>query len=1213
MNAPLPAATLPRGTDISLEDKYTVREGRIYLSGTQALVRLPLMQKARDLAAGLNTAGFISGYRGSPLGAYDQALWQAREHLRQHDIVFQPGVNEDLAATSCWGTQQVTLYPEATHDGVFAIWYGKGPGVDRSMDVFKHANAAGTSPHGGVLVLAGDDHAAKSSTVAHQSEHNFISAGMPLLYPASVQEYLDYGLHGWAMSRYSGLWVGMKCVTEIVESSASVYVDPSRPAILLPDDFPLPEEGLNLRWPDTPLAQEARLQDHKLYAALAYVRKNRLNQVVMDSPQARFGIMAAGKAYVDMREALRNLGLDEEACRRIGLRIMKVGCVWPLNAQDAREFATGLQEILVVEEKRQVLEYALKEELYNWRDDVRPRVSGKFADRGDGGGEWTQPRGPWLLPPQADLSPALIARAIAQRLRPFPLPEDIRARIEAHIAILDAIEKAQSKPGTVIERKPWFCSGCPHNTSTRVPEGSRAMAGIGCHYMSIWMDRRTETFSHMGGEGAAWIGQQHFTGEKHVFVNLGDGTYFHSGILAIRAAVAAKANITYKILFNDAVAMTGGQPVDGSLSVPMIVAQVAAEGVSQVVIVTDEPEKYKGITLQGNPPVYHRDELDRIQKELREVEGTTVLIYDQTCATEKRRRRKRGTYPDPAVRAFINPDVCEACGDCSQASNCLSVEPLETPRGTKRRINQSSCNKDFSCVKGYCPSFVTLEGAQPRKPRALSAASGPAGPTQPESTPPEPVLPELYGTYGILVTGIGGTGVITIGNLLGMAAHLESKGVSVLDMAGLAQKGGAVASHIQIARRPEDIFSTRVPAAGARLLLGCDAIVSTMPDILVRMNPGHTQAVVNAAPAPTAAVIHNASWRFPSEETRERLRGAVGENCEFFDASALALALLGDTIYANPLILGYAWQKGWIPLKGDSLRRAIQLNGVMVEKNLAAFEWGRRAAHEGAHNLLPDTPAKVLAMPETLDQIIERNVQWLTSYQNAAYGERYRRAVAAIRKKEAEVMAMVAGNSEPPNYTDSNSGATGKDPVRLRLSEAVAHNLAKLMAYKDEYEVARLYADPSFLAQLRETFEGEPGRDYQLRFHLAPPRFALLDENGRPKKSSYGPWMFRAMKFLARLRILRGTPLDIFGKTEERQRERQLVEDYFALLEEFNRSLNAERLDSALELARLPESIRGYGHIKEAAMDKAEQWRAQLLQQYRQGKLETQEVRRNVA
>ncbi|NLC35601.1 MAG: indolepyruvate ferredoxin oxidoreductase family protein, partial [Alcaligenaceae bacterium] len=1117
----------------------------------------------------------------------------AKAHLKAHDIVFQPGVNEDLAATSCWGTQQVNLYPDATHDGVFSIWYGKGPGVDRSMDVFKHANAAGTSRHGGVLVLAGDDHAAKSSTVAHQSEHNLMSAGIPMLYPANVQEYLDYGLHGWAMSRYAGLWVGMKCVTEVIESSASVHIDPQRPNILLPEDFVLPEDGLNLRWPDTPLAQEARLLDHKLYAALAYVRRNRLNRIVQDAPQARFGIMAAGKAYLATREALRNLGLDDNACRRIGIRIMKVGCVWPMNAQDAREFATGLQEILVVEEKRQVLEYALKEELYNWRDDVRPRVSGKFADQGDGGGEWKQPRGPWLLPPHADLSPAQIARAIAQCLDRFALPEDIRARIAAHLAILDAKAQARADAPAAIERKPWFCSGCPHNTSTRVPEGSRAMAGIGCHYMTIWMDRRTETFSHMGGEGAAWIGQQHFTREKHVFVNLGDGTYFHSGILAIRAAVAARANITYKILFNDAVAMTGGQPVDGSLNVPAIIAQVAAEGVSRIVVVTDEPEKYKGVALHGSPPVYHRDELDRIQRELREVEGTTVLLYDQTCATEKRRRRKRGTYPDPALRAYIHTDVCEGCGDCSTASNCLSVEPVETPRGTKRRINQSSCNKDFSCVKGYCPSFVTLEGAQPRKPAPLAGMPAQSAATAPDAAAtPQPALPALDGAYGILVTGIGGTGVITIGNLLGMAAHLEGKGVSVLDMTGLAQKGGAVTSHIQIAAAPEDILSTRVPTARASLLLGCDAIVSTAPDVLERMRQGHTQALVNDTPAPTADIIHNAAWRYPSRQTHERLRQAIGEHCDFMDASALALALLGDSIYANPLMLGYAWQKGWIPLKGDSLRRAIELNGVMVDKNLSAFEWGRRAAHEGADAITPP-PARVLAMPETLDQIIERNTRWLTDYQNTAYAQRYAHAVQAIRQKETETL--------------------GRDETRLKLTEAVAHNLAKLMAYKDEYEVARLYTEPGFLERLRASFEGEPGQDYTLRFHMAPPRFARRDAQGRPQKTAYGPWLLKAMKWLAAMRRLRGTALDPFGKTEERRRERQLVEDYLAMLDEFTRSLDAQRLPAALELARLPDSIRGYGHIKEAAMNNADQRRAGLLERYRNGDMATTEARHNVA
>ena len=740
MNSPLTVAATDALRAVSLEDKYTLEKGRVYISGTQALARLPMLQKERDRLAGLNTAGYISGYRGSPLGGLDMALWKAKKHLASHDVVFMPGLNEDLAATAVWGTQQVNLYQNAQVDGVFGMWYGKGPGVDRSADVLKHANAAGTSKHGGVLMLAGDDHAAKSSSVAHQSEHLLIACGIPVLYPSNVQEYLDYGIHAWAMSRYSGLWVSMKCVTDVVESTASVDMDPERVQVVLPEDFEVPKGGLNIRWPDPPLDQEARMLDHKWYAALAYIRANRLNRVVIDSPKARFGIMAAGKAYLDVRQALTDLGLDDETCQQIGIRVFKVGCVWPLDAHDARDFATGLEEILVVEEKRQILEYALKEELYNWRDDVRPRIYGKFDERDNAGGEWSQPRGQWLLPARYELSPALIAKAIASRLERVGLPEDVRARVLYRIAIIEAKEREAARPRLTVERKPWFCSGCPHNTSTRVPEGSRALAGIGCHYMAMWMDRRTETFTQMGGEGVSWLGQMHFSGDKHVFVNLGDGTYFHSGLLAIRAAVAGKANITYKILFNDAVAMTGGQPVDGILTVPQIARQLAAEGTSKVLIVTDEPAKFASREgLPAEVAVHHRDEFDHLQKALRDTAGVTILIYDQTCATEKRRRRKRGEYPDPARRVFINEEVCEGCGDCSTASNCLSVEPLETPLGTKRKINQSSCNKDFSCLKGFCPSFVTAEGAQ------LKKAAGGRDPNAALAgfTLPEPTLPVL--------------------------------------------------------------------------------------------------------------------------------------------------------------------------------------------------------------------------------------------------------------------------------------------------------------------------------------------------------------------------------------------------------------------------------------------------------------------------------------
>ena len=1165
MNAPLDAgqrASLEAAlSSVTLDDKYTLERGRAYMSGIQALVRLPMLQQARDQAAGLNTAGFVSGYRGSPLGGLDLALWKAKKHLASHRVVFQPGVNEDLAATAVWGTQQVNLYPSAKYDGVFSMWYGKGPGVDRSADVLKHANSAGSSQHGGVLVLAGDDHACKSSTLAHQSEHIFKACGLPVLFPSNVQEYLDFGLHGWAMSRYSGLWVAMKCVTDVVESSASVDIDPQRTQIVLPGDFVLPEGGLNIRWPDPPLVQEARLLDYKWYAALAYVRANKLDRIEIDSPQARFGIITGGKAYLDTRQALVDLGLDDETCSRIGIRLYKVGCVWPLEAQGAHAFARGLQEILVVEEKRQILEYAIKEELYNWPDGQRPRVFGKFDEKDGAGGEWSVPMGNWLLPAHYELSPALIAKAIATRLEKFDLPAEVRARIGARLAVIDAKEKALAKPRVAIERKPWFCSGCPHNTSTNVPEGSRAMAGIGCHYMTVWMDRNTSTFSQMGGEGVAWTGQAPFTNDAHVFANLGDGTYFHSGLLAIRAAIAAKVNITYKILYNDAVAMTGGQPVDGVLTVPQITHQLAAEGASRIVIVTDEPQKYDGTTLLApGVTIHHRDTLDAVQRELREIPGTTILIYDQTCATEKRRRRKKGQFPDPARRVVINEAVCEGCGDCSVQSNCLSVEPLETEFGTKRQINQSSCNKDFSCLKGFCPSFVTVEGGQLRKPKPLDADAGEL------PAVPEPVLPEIGRPYGVLVTGVGGTGVVTIGALIGMAAHLEQKGVTVLDVTGLAQKGGAVMSHVQIANAPADIHATRIAMGEAELVIGCDAIVTASDECTSRMQYGQTRVVVNSSKTPTADFIKNPDWTFPGSSTENDVRAAAGDAVDFVDANRFAVALLGDAIYTNPFVLGYAWQRGWLPLSHRSLMRAIELNGVQVEKNIAAFEWGRRAAHDPASVQQGANPtaaretagATVISLhtKKALDALIGKRIEHLTAYQNAAYAERYRSLVDVVRAAERNI-----------------EGDTANEP----LTEAVARNLHKLMAYKDEYEVARLQTDPAFIAKLQAQFEG----DWKLNFHLAPPLLAKKDANGRLIKKQYGPWMLSAFKVVAKLKFLRGSALDPFGKTEERRTERALIGEYEALVRELLSGLNADNRALAIELANLPDGIRGYGHVKE--------------------------------
>ncbi|MCM2253101.1 MAG: indolepyruvate ferredoxin oxidoreductase family protein, partial [Ramlibacter sp.] len=951
MNAPLPEHVRKALETVTLEDKYSLDDGRAFMSGVQALVKLPMLQRLRDARAGKNTAGFISGYRGSPLGGYDQALWKAGKYLKAQNIVFQPGVNEELAATAIWGTQQLGFAPPGTRrfDGVFGIWYGKGPGVDRSGDVFKHANLAGTTPWGGVIAVAGDDHVAKSSTAAHQSDHIFKACGLPVFFPATVQEILDLGIHAFAMSRYAGVWTGMKTIQEIVESSATAIIDPQRVDVRIPADFEMPPGGLHIRWPDNALAQEARLFDYKWYAALAYIRANRLNYNAIEGPNDRFGLIASGKAYNDTRQALLDLGLDDDACRRLGIRLHKVGVVWPLEAQATREFAQGLREILVVEEKRQVIEYQVKEQLYNWRPDARPLVLGKFTEiEGDfSGGEWAMPNptGSTLLRAGADLSPALVARAIAQRLKKMGLAGDMAARIDAQLAILDAKERAMQVLEVKADRAPWFCSGCPHNTSTVVPEGSRAMAGIGCHFMATWMDRSTIGFTQMGGEGVPWVGQQPFSSEPHVFANLGDGTYFHSGLLAIRQSIAAGVNITYKILYNDAVAMTGGQQVgerpEGH-SVIQIVHSLLAEGVTRAVVVTDEPEKYGAAKLPADVPVHHRDALDRIQREFRQIQGTTAIIYDQTCATEKRRRRKRGTLVDPAVRVVINDLVCEGCGDCGAKSNCLSVEPLETEFGRKRTINQSTCNKDTSCLKGFCPSFVTVEGG---KLKGRTRAQAPVSFDGIEL--PEPALPAPEGAYGIVVAGVGGTGVITIGQLLGMAAHIEGKGIVTQDAAGLAQKGGATWSHVLIGPRQEDIRTSRVSMAGADLVIGCDPIVSAGSETVLRMREGRTRVALNAHSAPTAAFVKNPDWANPADACAAEIAKAVGaESVAAFNADAVATRLMGDSIYTNSMMLGFAWQKGWVPLGRESLMRAIELNGVAVEGNKAAFMWGRLAAHD---------------------------------------------------------------------------------------------------------------------------------------------------------------------------------------------------------------------------------------------------------------------------
>ncbi|MGV0055680.1 indolepyruvate ferredoxin oxidoreductase family protein [Stutzerimonas sp. 381-2] len=1146
--------------EIRLDDKYRLATGHLYLTGTQALTRLPMLQHQRDQAQNLNTGCFISGYRGSPLGMLDKSLWDARDFLKQNAIHFQPGLNEELAATAVWGSQQTNLFPGAKYDGVFAMWYGKGPGVDRSGDVFKHGNAAGVSPHGGVLLLAGDDHGCKSSTLPHQSEHAFIAASIPVLNPANVQEILDYGIIGWELSRYSGCWVALKTIAENVDSSAVVEVDPLRVKTRIPDDFELPEDGVHIRWPDPPLAQEKRLNLYKIYAARAFARANNLNQVMLDSPNPRLGIITTGKSYLDVRQALDDLGLDEALCAQVGLRVLKVGMSWPLEPVSVHEFAQGLDEILVVEEKRSILEDQLTGQLYNWPLDKRPRVVGEFDEHGTS-----------LLPNLSELTPAMIARVIAKRLAPIYTSDSIQARL----AFLSAKEKALAARSYDTVRTPHYCSGCPHNSSTKVPEGSRASAGIGCHYMVQWMDRRTETFTQMGGEGVNWIGQAPFTETPHMFQNLGDGTYFHSGSLAVRAAVAAGVNITFKILYNDAVAMTGGQPIDGELRVDQLSRQVADEGVKRIALVSDEPDKYP--TRETFAPItsfHHRRDLDAIQRELREFKGVSVIIYDQTCATEKRRRRKRGKLEDPAKRAFINPAVCEGCGDCGEKSNCLAVMPLETELGRKREIDQNACNKDFSCVEGFCPSFVTVHGGGLRKPEAMAGGIEAA-------TLPEPQHPSLDRPWNVLIPGVGGSGVTTLGALLGMAAHLEGKGCTVLDQAGLAQKFGPVVTHIRIAAKQDDIYAVRIAAGETDLLLGCDLVVAAGDDSLTRLNDQISHAVINSHESATAEFTRNPDAQVPGKAMREALVEAVGEEkTHFIDATYLATRLLGDSIATNLFLLGFAYQQGLLPLSAEAIEKAISINGVAAELNQQAFRWGRRASLEREAVEKLARPAET-AEPicQTLEEIVDWRVDFLTRYQNAAYAKRYRAKVKQVRALD-----------------------TADD---LALSKAVARYYFKLLAYKDEYEVARLYSEPEFRQQLEAQFEG----DYKLQFHLAPAWLAKRDSTtGEPRKRELGPWVLNAFNVLAKLKFLRGTPLDVFGYGHDRRVERELISEYERNLDGLLAQLKPSNYRTAVAIAALPELIRGYGPVKERSIAKARQQEKVLKEQLNRGD-EVQTVR----
>jgi indolepyruvate ferredoxin oxidoreductase len=1146
--------------DVKLDDKYDLGQHYIFVTGYQALVRLCLMQKELDRRNGLNTAGYVSGYRGSPLGGLDSQFMRARGFLEKSDIRFQGGINEDLAATAVWGSQQAELRGEGKFDGVFAMWYGKGPGVDRTGDVFRHANFAGSSKHGGVLALMGDDHTAESSTTAHQSEYHFIDVMIPILNPAGVQEVLDYGLYGWAMSRYTGAWTALKTMHETIESTAAIDASLDRINIVTPDDFRMPDGGLNIRLGDPILAQEARLHDFKRDAMLAFVRANKLNRTITSGgSNPKIGIITTGKSYLDVRQAFDELGIDEVKCNALGIRLYKVGCPWPLSQRELKEFANGLDLIIVVEEKRSLIEVQVREELYGTAN--QPICIGKRDEQGE-----------WLFPVKGALDPNDVAICIGERLLKYHRNDDLIGRVER----LKEAQRIAAETKDVAQRIPYFCSGCPHNTSTVVPEGMRAYAGIGCHYMAQWMDRATLGYTHMGGEGANWVGEAPFSNRNHVFQNLGDGTYNHSGYMAIRAAIAANTNITYKILFNDAVAMTGGQANDGGLTVPQIARQVAAEGAKRVVIVTDEPDKYSSDTVWPKGiTIHHRDDLITVQKTLAEVPGVTILIYDQTCAAEKRRRRKRRTFPDPDKRVIINELVCEGCGDCGVKSNCVSVQPLETEWGRKRTIDQSSCNKDFSCVKGFCPSFVTVHGAKLKKGKGVAADHALA-------QLPEPKLPSIDQTYNIIVTGVGGTGIVTIGGILGMAAHLEGRGVGVLDMAGLAQKGGAVFSHIRFAKKSEDIHAIRVAAGRADLVLGGDIVVAGTKKVLAAVKHGATQMVINTDEFLPGEFTRNADFSLPSERLKRTITADAGaDHTHFIDASRIANALFGQSIGANMFMVGFAYQLGAIPLSAASIEKAIELNGEAVAMNQAAFHWGRRAVVDRAAVEALAKPASSRAsdaerLSESFDEMVARREQYLTAYQNAAYAKRYRTLV-----------------------DDAKAAEASRAPGKSGLADAVARYLFKLMAYKDEYEVARLYTDGAFAGQVKNAFDGD---NLRFEFHLAPPILARHDPaTGLARKMSFGPWLMPAFGLLAKLKFLRGTALDPFGRTLERRTERKLIGDYETMLGEVLARLTPENHHLAVGLAVIPEKIRGFGHVKQRHLTAAKADEDALLEQFRAG------------
>jgi len=1132
-----------------LDDRYRRESGRVFLTGTQALVRIALMQRTMDKAAGMNTAGFITGYRGSPLGSVDLELWRAKSFLDESNVEFLPAVNEDLAATAVLGSQQVETDPDREVDGVFGIWYGKGPGVDRAGDALKHGNAYGSSPNGGVLVIAGDDHGCVSSSMPHQSDVAFMTFMMPNLNPSSVAEYLEFGLYGLALSRYTGTWVGFKAISETVESAMSIELPPY-PQFVIPKDFEMPADGLHYRWPDFPGPQiEERLETKKA-ATLAFAAANPIDRKIFNVPNARFGIVTTGKAHLDLMEALRLIGIDNDNAEKVSVDVYKVGMVWPLEHDGALEFVRNKHEVLVVEEKRGIIESQFKEYFYDYPGHKPKLMVGKEDENGNR-----------LIPWVGELSPLQLAEIVARRL-----DHEFGGNTFTQRALRLSDDRGAIINVAGATRLPYFCSGCPHNTSTKVPEGSKALAGIGCHFMASWMDRDTDGLIQMGGEGVNWITRSKFNGGKHIFQNLGDGTFYHSGSLAIRQAIAANANITYKILYNDAVAMTGGQPVDGPISIHAIAHTVRSEGVDRIALVSDEPELFDASEFPQGMTISHRRDMDAVQRELRDIPGVTILIYAQTCATEKRRRRKRGELEDPKKFVVINDLVCEGCGDCSVESNCLSVIPKETPFGRKRQIDQNTCNKDYSCINGFCPSFVTVEGDIARRKGAASARPII---TSPDETLPEPELPSINSCFDLLVTGVGGTGVVTVGALITMAAHLEGKGSSVLDFMGFSQKFGPVLSYIRIADNPVNINQVRIEPARADALIGCDLVVSSSPKASTTYRKNHTRAVINTAEMLTADFVQHRDANLRVNERVSAIRDIVGaDNLSTLNANKVANDLLGDTIYANVLLLGYAWQSGLVPLSLAALLRAIELNAVAVENNKAAFTLGRMAAIDPGQ--IERALVKDVSDDETLDAVIARRRDFLVSYQNENLALRYE---ALVEKARA---------------SDKTAGGQGA------LTDAVARSYFKLLSYKDEYEVARLHTDKKFFDSVRAEF----GSKAKFRFHLAPPILnSGTDSRGRPRKKEFGAWMLPVFKLLASLRGMRGTSFDVFGRTAERRMERELIAEFEQLLEELLPTLREEKLQDATELVQLYMKIRGYGPVKQESVDLVRQQVAERLEE----------------